>query len=108
RRNLLLVVGYQKALGKMNDFLGVERLLIERQRDLVGDHIIDEFGSHGSDVTEIIDLDGRGAPRQDIEPAVLCETHEIDRDIDLKPANKLGDVLIAFVPNVDEMFERAC
>ena len=36
---------------------------------------------------------------------MLREAHEIDRDVDLMPAKKVGNVPIAFVANVHEVFE---
>lgn len=107
RRDFLPVVGDEKTVGQVHDFLAVERLLLEWQRDPTANHIVDAFASSRPDVTEVTDLNGRRAPCQDLEAVVHREAHQIDCDIDLKLAHEIGDLLAALVLGVDEALERA-
>ena len=38
---------------------------------------------------------------------MLCQPHEIDHNVDLAPADKTRNVIVALLLNVDEMLDRA-
>jgi hypothetical protein len=101
-----LVRHKSNAFGKKDNFRGEQRLLVERLRDFIGNHIVDEVRAHGSDIAKIIDLNGRWSPGEHAEPVVLGESREIDRDIDFQPEYELRDLLFTLVPNADETLKR--
>ncbi len=70
----------------MNDLLAPERLLIEGQDDLVGDHIVDEIGARGAGEYKIAHLNGRRPMRENAETSMLGVALKINGDVDLKLA----------------------
>ena len=89
-------------LRQPDHLLGIERATVLGNDRGIGKNVIDVIGRHGSRIAEIIHLDRRGAARQHIDPAVRGEALEIDQDVYFQPANELGDVLIALVPDVEK------
>ena len=73
----------------------------------VGNDIVDIGGAHRPRIAHIIDLDRRRLPSQNVQPVVLDESHQIDRDIDLKAPHYTGNFFIVFVPDIDKMLKRA-
>ena len=90
----------------MDDLFRIERLLVERQHRLVGDHIVDEVGTHSSRIAEIAHLDGRGAVGEDAGTGVLGVALQVDRDVDVELVQKLRDVEVALRSDVVELIER--
>ena len=105
RRNRLARVIGQIAVRQMNDLFAVIGLLVERQHQLVGDHIIHEVRAHGARIAEIARLDRGRTKRKYVRPGIPCMTHQIHRDIDFHLAQRAGDVLIAARGHIDEMVE---
>ena len=72
---------------------------------LVGNDVVDEVGAARSREAEIVDLDGRRPEGEDLGPAMLAESREVDRDVDLHPAHALSDIEVALVAHIDEVVE---
>ena len=83
------------AVRQVDDGLGVERLLVERQHDPVGDDVVDEVGPHRSRIAEIAHLNRRRPMGQDARPLVLGMTLEVDRNVDLEVAQQARHLAVA-------------
>ena len=91
---------------QIGDLLAVERLFARCDHDRVGDDVVDVVGAHRSRITEIVHLDGRRAAREIRVPRIAGEAVQVDRDVDLHPAQERGDFVVAFLAHVDEAIER--
>src|SRR5271170_274601 len=91
----------------MHNVLGIVFLLIERQCDPIGDYVINEIGTHRSEIAEVTHLNRRRPPGEDVGPSVLGKAVQIDEDIDFELTDEIGDVLTALGTYVDEAVEGA-
>ena len=99
------VVGDEVAVRHENDLFAEEGEIVFRDYRPVGDDVVDIGRAHRAGIAHVVDLNGSGPPRQDIEPVVGREAHQVDGDIDLTAAQELGDLLIGIARNIDEMLE---
>src|ERR1700682_2786663 len=90
----------------MNNAFTIEWLLVERQDDLVGDYVVNEFCSHGCRITEVIHLYGCRPVRQNARPCPACVALEIDGDIDFKIVQQTCSMTVTGEPNVMKSIER--
>ena len=90
----------------MNDVLRKERLLVGRQHDLVGNHIVDEIGARRPGKPKVGRLDRRRAPRQDAEPRIGSVAFQIDGDMYFEITQKLGDLLVGAGGHIEKAIER--
>ena len=72
----------------MDDLFPIEGLLIERQYDGVGDHVIHVRRPAGPGVAEVMRLHRRRTIAQDLRPRVLGVSGQIDRDVNAQLADE--------------------
>ena len=94
RRVRRRVIAEKAALEPYQAF-GVVGVGSRRIRDRIGDPPIHGREAGGVGVTEIGDLDGRGAAGKDAEPVPHGVPGKIDQDVDAVGANALDDFAIA-------------
>ena len=101
-RNLSFRVIDLITVWQMHDLFSVKWLLFERHNGLVSNDVVNEIGAHRARITEIAHLDGAGPSGEDAGARIRGETIQIDGDIDLQAADKLRDLLVALLANIDE------
>ena len=106
RRNRSLRVVDLVAIGQVDDPLAEERLPVERQYGLVGNHVVDEIGAHRPGISQIVHRKGRRTMRQDSRPAIGRMAFQIDCDVDAKLVDERGGRVVAVRPHVVKPVER--
>ena len=66
----------------MHDFFVVERLLIERHDDGIGDDIVEEIGAGRTWITEITSLNGSRPIGKNTDPGLGRVAFKVNRNID--------------------------
>src|SRR5579862_8340804 len=90
---------------QVDQFLGEKGLLIRRDDEVIDKDKVDEWGSHGTGIAEVIYLNGRGPERHDFSAGMACVALEIDKDINCIGSNLLRRLLEGGVPDVPEAVE---
>ncbi len=90
----------------MDDLLAVMVLLIEREHDPVGEHIVDEIHPHGRGVAKIAHLDRRRTAGQNPGARLLGVTLQIDGDIDAEIKQQLRHLSVAAQRYIVKLVER--
>ena len=80
------------AVGQMDDLLAVERLLVQRQHDAVGDDIIHVGRAGGAGIDQIIHLHRRRPVGENAGPRIHGVAVQVHRDVDLALSQHLGDL----------------
>src|SRR4051812_41326285 len=88
-----------------DDLLGVETAMLGWDDDLVGDDIVHLCRTHRAGISEVIDLDRRGASCGYPDPRTSCETCQVDKNIDPLRFDQLCRLLVGELLGVDAFVE---
>lgn len=83
--------------------------MLRRNDGPIGDDIVDPIGAHRRRIAQEVDLDGRCATRQHAKAAGKGKSRQIDQNIDFATANERGEIGVAPVSHIEEIFDcRLC
>src|SRR5580704_5700590 len=104
-RGAALRIADQIGIRKMNDFLGVKRLLVERQNVRIGKYIVVEAGAERAGKADIVDLNRGRTGGEDAGPRIRGIAAAVDSDVDLQFAQERSNLAIALRSHVVELIE---
>ena len=81
------------------------RPVVRRDRDAVGDNVVDVVSTHRTEVPDISNLNWRSSQRENAGAGMLGVAAEIDSDVDPLCARQRCHRMVGHDPHVDELVE---